>query len=353
MKKLYVSVLLIFLLFAGCDVREPEIITLMTWNVHNLFDGKDDGFEYPDFRQQSGWSAEKYMGRINSISTAIRQIEPLPDIIVFQEIESHQILEDLADTMPRGYFWSHFANNSGSAIGVGILSRFEIAEFRTHSISIDSITIPRPILEVRINSGFSDNSEFIVFACHWKSKIGGEDETEKNRRASVRVILRRIREIWEAEPDLGIVIAGDLNENYNEFFRRGSNMVTALLLDDPLCTLIAGAKQTDFIVITDNKPPEPVYFPKETIVLFSPWINDLPADTGTYFYKNNWETLDQFLISHHFFGRKGLIYKTAFIGDFAPFININGVPVPYNPRTGYGLSDHLPLLIIFSLQLQL
>ena len=341
---------------AGCtgrgegSVSEPSGITLMTWNVHNLFDGKDNGFEYDEFLQSAGWSAEKYSGRINSISAAIGKIEPKPDIIVFQEIESLKILEDLALSMARGYSWSHFANNPGAALGVGILSRFPLPEAKVHSINIGGETTPRPVLETRIQM---EEGAFVIFACHWKSKLGGDKATENIRKASARVILRRIHELWENEPELGVIVTGDLNENHNEFYRQNAAMICALLPDDPYCAQLAGftgadsernsGLQKDFIVISGNKPPSPVHFPNEAVVLYSPWMLDL--ENGSYFYRNNWETIDHFLISGQFFDNVGWEYEKAFTANFDPFTGQEGAPFSYNKRTGSGLSDHLPLLI--------
>ncbi|MCL2215312.1 MAG: endonuclease/exonuclease/phosphatase family protein, partial [Treponema sp.] len=217
---------------------------------------------------------------------------------------------------------------------------YEIIEGKSHSISINGETTPRPVLEARIQADSSN--AFVVFACHWKSKIGGDEATENVRMASARVILRLIRDLHENEPDTGIIVAGDLNENHNEFFKRGASSVCALLPDDPKSALIA-KEQKDYLVISGNMPPLPVYFPPETVVLFSPWMNEL--EFGSYYYKGNWETIDHFLISHQFFDGADLEYKSAYVADFEPFANRNGIPVSYNQRTGNGLSDHLPLLI--------
>jgi endonuclease/exonuclease/phosphatase family metal-dependent hydrolase len=354
MKKLWF--LAVVLVLAGCagrggnTVSETAGLTIMTWNVHNLFDGEDNGDEYGEFLQSAGWSKEKYMGRINSITAAIGKIEPGPDIIVFQEIESLNVLEDLAISMARGYSWGHFANNPGSAIGLGILSRLPMPEAAAHSITIGGETSPRPVLEARVQTEYG---EFVVFACHWKSKIGGDDVTERVRRACARVILRRIRELWNDEPGLGVIVAGDLNENHDEFFRRNGGSICALLPDDPYCARLAGftgadsgrnsGLQKDFIVVSGNKPPSPAHFPDEVLALFSPWMDGI--ENGSYFYKNNWETIDHFLISGQFFDNSGWEYETAFTANFEPFTGGSGTPVSYNLRTGSGLSDHLPLLL--------
>jgi len=354
MKNLYFLPVLVFAL-SGCSVSEPAaasdeqgVITLMTWNVNNLFDGADNGDEYAEFKQSSGWSSEKYMGRINAISDAIGRLNPQPDILMFQEIESNAVLEALADALPKSYLYGHFANNPGAAVGIGILSRFPLTDEKNHSITINGETTPRPVLEARVKT---EKGDIILFACHWKSKIGNDEVTEKTRKSSARVILRRIREIGENEPDTGFIIAGDLNENYDEFYRQGAKAISALIPDEPICVKLSNAgvkEQNDYLVITGNKPPLPVHFPQDSIVLFSPWMRDL--QNGSYSYKNNWETIDHFLISGHFFDDSDWEYEKVIIGNFEPFANSNGFPMPYNKKTGAGLSDHLPLILTIKFQ---
>ena len=366
MKKLrfcLIFLVVVFLAPAGCSLAETKpggifagtgTLTLMTWNVHNLFDGIDNGFEYNEFSQSSGWSTEKYLGRINVLSAAIRTLEPLPDIIMLQEVENIKILEDLALSVSGSYEWSHFANNPGAALGLGIISRFPLLEIKNHSITIGSDTTPRPVLETRIQAGEGD---FVIFICHWKSKVGGDDVTENVRKASARVILRRIRELWDKDPELGVIVAGDLNENHDEFFRRNSTIICALLPDDPYCAQLTGCigtdgkedadRQKDFIVISRNKPPLPVHFPQGTIVLFSPWMSEL--ENGSYFYRYDWEAIDHFLISGQFFNDSGWQYEKSVVVNFHPFANSSGLPTPYNVRTGSGLSDHLPLLLTLTM----
>jgi len=351
----------------GCNLTESKAeeipdsgrLTLMTWNIHNLFDGNDNGFEYDEYLVSAGWSSEKYKGRLNAISSAIEKIDPRPDIFILQEVESLLILEDIAGCLSGGYLFSHFAGNPGAALGVGIISRFPILEARVHTITVNKDTTPRPVLEARIeaanpaNPEDSAQGEFVIFACHWKSKLGGDDVTESVRRASARAILRRIRELRETEPDIGVIVAGDLNENHNEFYRRGASSICALLPDDPYCAQLTGCvnqegkanpgKQMDFIVISKNKPPAPVHFPDEAVVLFSPWLRDL--ENGSYYYKHNWETIDHFLVSSQFFDNKNWDYEKTTIVNIQPFANSGGIPSSYNIKTGSGLSDHLPLLL--------
>jgi len=364
----FASLVLMSLACCSCSEAKEEgappkagTITLMTWNVNNLFDGIDNGYEYDEFLTSAGWSKEKYLGRVNVISAAIGTIDPLPDIIMLQEVESINIVDDIASTVCGGYKWSHFAANPGASLGVGIMSRLPICGAMAHTVTVNGETTPRPVLEARIQAEGGANGasleEIVVFVCHWKSKLGGDEATESVRRASARAILRRIRELWENEPEIGVIVAGDLNENHDEFFRQKSSQVCALVPDDPFCAQFTGCigadgeghadMQKDFIVISKNKPPEPGHFPEETIVLFSPWLRDL--EKGSYMYVYNWETIDHFLVSGQFFNNTGIEYEMTNTANFPPFVNANGVPVSYNLRTGLGMSDHLPLLLTLRL----
>jgi len=352
---------------ASCDRSGTEInarenpvsLAIMTWNTQALFDGIDHGTEYDEYRESAGWTHEKYKGRLNAIAAAIGGLERKPDIIAMQELESAMVAIDLAAALSKyGYGWTYFSNIPGMALGIGVLSRFPLAGIKSHLVYIDGEIAPRPMLEARINTAAGkDNSEnavdssLLFFVCHWKSKLGGDDATEKVRRASARIIVRRLRELAETDPHLPVVIMGDLNENHDDFYRRGGKVINALMPDDPrsAAALIA-EKQKDFLVLVKTKPPAPQCFPSGTITLYSPWFTDLRGEgetsSGSYYYKNNWETIDHFLLSAQFFNGNGWEFDNARILNFPPFTSVKGTPVAYNPRTGFGLSDHLPLMLL-------
>jgi endonuclease/exonuclease/phosphatase family metal-dependent hydrolase len=347
---------------ASCDVstaenkapENPASLAIMTWNVQALFDGIDNGTEYDEYRESAGWTQEKYRGRLNIIAAAIGGLERKPDIIALQEIESSMVAIDLAAALSKyGYGWTYFTNIPGMALGIGLLSRFPFAQTKSHSVYIDGEIAPRPMLEAKIIthtvSESASDSSLLIFVCHWKSKLGGDDATENRRRASARIILRRLRELVETEPDLPVVIMGDLNENYDDFYRMGGKTISALMPDDPRAAEIAET-QKDFIVLARNKPPATRYFPSGVITLYSPWFAELRNEnddsSGSYYYKNAWETIDHFLLSPQFFDGTGWEFENARILNFPPFTSAKGSPATYNRRTGSGLSDHLPLLLL-------
>jgi hypothetical protein len=66
---------------------------------------------------------------------------------------------------------------------------------------------------------------------------------------------------------------------------------------------------------------------------------------GSYYYRDEWETIDHFLLSSGFFDGLGWEFGECEVVNTPPFTNARGYPNAYTPRTGAGLSDHLPLML--------
>jgi endonuclease/exonuclease/phosphatase family metal-dependent hydrolase len=337
------------LFLSGCETAETAQassgrLTIGTWNVQTLFDGEESGYEYPDYSVAAGWTSEKYQARLNVIASAIgRMVEQAPDIIALIEVENAKVLEDLikGPLAKQGYQHSFFGGNRNAALGIGIISRFPFEQTLIHSIICNGETSPRPVLEARL---IIEDKPLVLFACHWKSKVDGEEKTEPKRKDSARVILRRLREIQREDPGIPVIVMGDLNENHDEFFRLGESSVSALMPDDPKASEVAGHIQTDFLIVSPQKPPQATAFNKdESLALYSPWWNELPG--GSYNYKDAWESIDHFLLSTALFNGSGWDFDSCALINREPFVRSNGKPHTYSAGTGNGLSDHLPLVL--------
>ena len=355
----WIVVLALCGIISACSKVESEtgLFTAAVWNVQNLFDGQETGKEYAEFREAAGWTPEKYMARITAVSQAILKMDsdgkaegPTPDIIGFVEVENSQVLEDLASgaLSKHGYYWTAFSGLPGSALGIGVISRFPIMEARAHSITVGKETAPRPVLELRL---LPRGKPLVFLLCHWKSKLG--NDTEALRQASARVVQRRLRELKESEEKTPVIVMGDLNENHDEFFRQTGRArdLTALLPDDPDAAQVAArlAEQPaswytagDFLVLSAEKPPRSRFI-ENMDALYSPWGKELEG--GSYYYRGEWETIDHFLLSDGFWSGTGWSYAGCRVLDDEPFTTSSGVPNSYAPRSGRGLSDHLPLLL--------
>jgi hypothetical protein len=133
---------------------------------------------------------------------------------------------------------------------------------------------------------------------------------------------------------------GDLNENHDEFYRQKGTILSALLPDDPAAAELRGAGD-NCLVLSGEKPPKARYL--DSPALYSPWDRELEG--GSFYYKSNWETIDHFLLTGALFDGTGWDFETCRVINQPPFVNSAGHPDVYTPRTGRGLSDHLPLVL--------
>ena len=336
-----------------------------------LFDGQEKGNEYGEYREAAGWTAEKYAARITAVSQAVLQMiregkssektasgkSTVPDLIGFVEIENAGVLEDLARgaISKHGYFWTAFTALPGSSLGLGVLSRYPLSGIRAHSITVGKETAPRPVLELRVEPGGKPGMKpgkkpLVFLLCHWKSKLGGDIATEALRRSSARVVQRRLRELKETEADTPVIVMGDLNENHNEYYRHNGKMLCALLPDESGAALLTASLTAslkdhgaaEFLVLSGEKPPRARCF-ENVVALYSPWEGEMKG--GSFYYKDEWETIDHFLLSDGLFNGEGWEYAGCEAVNHAPFTGTSGKPNTYVPRSGRGLSDHLPLLL--------
>jgi endonuclease/exonuclease/phosphatase family metal-dependent hydrolase len=339
------GVLVLVPALTGCKDRDdwetPAVFSAAVWNVQALFDGEETGSEYNDYQNAAGWNREKYSARLNSLSRAIPLLtgKGAPDLLGLVEIENPRILDDLVrgPLAKSGYAATFFTNIPGAALGLGILSRFPLVSARVHSVSMDGETAPRPVLEIRIEPR---GKPLIVFLCHWKSKLGGDEATEALRRSSARIIRRRLAEILRDEPFCPALVMGDLNENHDEFYRRNSSSICALLPDDA-GALTGDAAPEDCLIVSGEKPPRTRR--ADGTVLYSPWGRELEG--GSYYYQKTWETIDHLLLNNAFFDGRDWEFESCRVQNAAPFTNSAGYPDAYTPWTGRGLSDHLPLVL--------
>jgi endonuclease/exonuclease/phosphatase family metal-dependent hydrolase len=338
---------------AGGDADARRLV-VASWNLEAFFDAEQTGTEYDEYKSSAGWTETKYLARMERVGAAVAALAKNgPDVLAVQEIENAATLEALASgpLAAFGYRWTAFAGETGGALGIGLLSRYPLSNVRVHSIGSPGYEVPRPILEARLEAG---GSPLEIFVCHWKSKLGGEEETEVLRRASAASLARRFVELSLSDPAAGAMALGDLNENVDEFQRVGRRYPTALLPDRRdaagLVSRYASARESGslpllggkLLVVSSAKPPVSVEI-KDAVAVYSPWYD--AAWQGSYHYQNAWETIDHALIAASLFDGAGWEYSSFSVIDLPPFADASGYPQGYDPRTGVGLSDHLPIVV--------
>lgn len=383
---LFLSVLA--MLAAGCQCSLPALrtdgeINIVSYNVHNLFDAEESGKEYPEFRPSKGkWTKELYAKRLGNVVEAVRSLSSTkdgegspgsdPDILCFQELENEKVLFDLAKHLGHGKlrYWA-MSGPEESIIHTGILSRFPIVAVHSHSV-MDAwgLGMLRDVLEVEFECG--SMGRMVIFACHWKSKLEGEAETEPARRAAAALVANRIRLLREERPFIPIIVCGDFNESPDEYLRTNRCYPTAIMYSgvgvppmaiegEPIwaCSSLeeigdesselaeshsqVGIINGEGIDSYSIKHGKGVDF-DEKIELYTPWA-EYP-DKFSLAYRDKREQYDGFLVSQSLKDGVGLEYQGFYIADAPMLFTAEGVPREWKGTDGY--SDHLPVELVLS-----
>ncbi len=328
MKLLLLPFILLLLSCSPSSVRRESRITIMSFNVQNLFDHRVDGGEYEEYDpQKSGWSEESYHLRLRRVAQVITQGSARsPDIVLFQEIEHIGVLEDLWRLyLAREGYTYYLATESSGSTEVGVLSRVSPQEVSVHHIEGFPFHT-RPIMELHYIFG---GETLVLFNNHWKSKIPSPQESEPVRIAMAEVLLRRIEELGSSH--YAIVAGGDFNESYKENIDVRGAYQTAISLGE------------GGVVELSPIPESPGAQPSSG-TLYTPWLLE-SSGLGSFWYGGEWEYIDQFMVNNILFDGVGIEYKSFSIATPPFLFTQKGYPYRWNVATLRGYSDHLPIIL--------
>ena len=297
-------------------------VSLSSWNTQTFFDAVLDGCEYSDFQKPEKWTREMYEKRLDRLCEVMMLLDT--DIIVLEEIENKAVIQDIVNRLAGGSWdskknWSYtcFAKEVGSAIGCAVFSRYKISEMLVHSLDIriheNQQPSERPLMQVTLDI---NDVKLVLFVNHWKSKSGGEEESEIWRDWQESLLAERISGLDNS----CIVACGDFNRSAEDFVIHKDT-----------------AKKTNIIL---RRPDASV------VEVYSPWLNlngECDFEKGSYFYQDEWERIDNiFAVQNVKISRFSQL-------DIAPLADEEGRPVAYKMYSGAGYSDHLPVKCLITL----
>jgi len=315
----------------------PSELSLLSWNVQNLFDDVSDGGEYGEFDPAGGtWTGALFRKRLNRIEEVFDEVlESHPQIVLLQEIENLNTLEILGKEVFRDrYPWRVLFEEKDMSVHTAVLSSLPIVSTARLETGYWGRIRLRPIQEIHFDL---EGTELIVFNNHWKSKSGGAGATEEGRIAAARVLVGRIRSILDENPDALIVAGGDFNENHDEYKRIGRSYRTALI---PVIEDVPVEWSDSLYLCSDGSDSTSR---GDRLVLYSPWFDSHRA--GTYVYKSQWSKIDHFFLWKSFFDGSGYEFSDFDVVREVPLVNEYKYPARWDYRTEEGYSDHLPILL--------
>ena len=202
--------------------------SVASFNAENFFDSQDDAGKND---QDSTLSPDALAVKLEKIAATIAAPLGLPTIVALQEVENLPLLQQLA-AHPRleGRYEAHLLEgNDGRGIDQGLLverNRVEVLESAL-AATCSPIAAPggseegdcpagerllfaRPPLVAHLR--LDGTREFYLINNHFKSKSGGELETQPRRVAQARFLASLVRQLLSARPDAELLVVGDLND---------------------------------------------------------------------------------------------------------------------------------------------
>ncbi len=317
--------------------KKDRVLTVMFYNVENLFDTESEpGKEDEEFTPESekAWDMQKYEKKLEDIASVIRAVnkEELPEIVGLCEVENGKVLQDLIRT--RGLRRGNYGivhQDSPDVRGIDCALLYNMEEFRVLSseaipvlFPFDSTLRTRDILYVEGKTG--DNETLHFFVNHWSSRWGGQRESEPKRLYCAVTLRKAVDRIMNRDPKAKIIIVGDFNDeptNRSLFEMLLANNKRRNAGDRELYNLMYDAHNL--------------------------------KNQGSYNYQGNWNMLDQIIVSRpvitdragwHLGYDDGRILKADFLlshdeerQQMVPSRTYGG------PDYYGGYSDHLPVYV--------
>ena len=198
------------------NVSGQEIFT-MFYNVENLFDTINNPIKNDDaFLPQSEkkWNTNKYYQKISQLEKVFSTINnnKLPNIIGLCEVENRLVIEDLLKApffSNHNYTIIHQEGPDGRGIDCALLfdNQFELLEHDFIEVKNPDSRATRDIVFVKLKF---ENELFNIFVNHWPSRWGGQQETNKKRVFTAKLLKDYINSNIQKKEH--IIIMGDLND---------------------------------------------------------------------------------------------------------------------------------------------
>jgi len=324
---------------AGAENGPAPALTVVQWNVENLFDAEDDADNEGDDEFTAGgwqcWTEGRYALKLAHLAEVLDRLGG--DIVCLEEIENRRVLEDLAAALRErhGRDYPCIVHREGTdqrGIDVAVLSRLRPRATRW----LTPVPGQRDVLVAEFAA---HGRPFTLIVNHWKSGWGPKAEAARIRAAEARAVRAEIDRVLAADPSAAVLLAGDFNVDFDD-------------------ALVADVVRS----VGDRKR-----------VLAEPetgWLYNLHAGLdekarGTIYYRRDgaWNSFDTISVSRGMLPEAAAVAAAAWAlreGSYEVFrpesiVDGAGRPLPFRmladaqtKRRTYctGYSDHLPVRVV-------
>jgi len=345
MKRITIIILLTFLAVTNYSQTKKDTLFLAFWNLENLFDTIDDPQKNDESFLPDGdmeWTGDRLDKKMYNLSRVIRMMnnENGPDIMGVCEVENQEVLEQMVEKYLSDFNYgiAYIESPDNRGIDNGLIfkaDKFKLLNLQADTVHLSDNWSTRLIFGVSLLT--SGEEQITVFVNHWPSRSGGQFESEPNRISAAATLRSAVDRIFSTNENAKIFVIGDFNDEPTN-----TSVLTTLNAQPIFCELAE-----DLPIIEDN----------ETDFLnlsYKTYMDGL----GTYKYKNDWNMLDQIIISKSLLTDENFFYICNSFEIFKPeFIitqsgDYKGTPFPTYGGRKYlgGYSDHFPVISKFEMR---
>ncbi len=333
----YKSIISLFIILIQSQVYSNRLGTgedtlyIASWNVENLFDTEDNPIKNDDEFTPEGskqWTFERLEQKLDNLERVINYMNDGcgPDILCLQEVENIWVAKRLVYRLNyRDYVVAYRDSPDERGIDVTVIydrNIFSVLNVDTFTVKLPEGDKTRYIMLVELMH--KKNKEIIyLLGNHWPSRSGGREKSEPNRLAAARTVRNVIDSLMNLNKDSNIIILGDFN-------------------DEP-----------------DNKSISKILKAHNNLENSDDLINTsyekFKNGEGTYYYRKDWNMIDQIIISKALVDNRGLDYVPNSFEIVRPEYMIQqegdykGAPLRTFAGNRYfgGFSDHFPIAAKF------
>jgi endonuclease/exonuclease/phosphatase family metal-dependent hydrolase len=203
-------VTLVLLLVCGCDRQSGQLFSVMSYNVHQyaLMDRDEDGVA------NDPKPADERVAVVELIASE------RPDVLFLQEMGDEITFDKFRRALRDAgveYAYSELLRRGNIEANLALLSRFPIVsvQHRTndwYSIGEAKVKVARGFLDVELQ--VSPTYRFRLLGAHLKSKVYSPLGQTEMRRNEARLLNKAVRQVMEENPDVKLLVAGDMNDHH-------------------------------------------------------------------------------------------------------------------------------------------
>jgi hypothetical protein len=343
MKKISSLLIIIVLLIPTSNAQEADTLYVAFWNLQNLFDTVDDPEKNDESFLPDGdmeFTPERLDKQMYNLSRVIRSMNngKGPDLLGVCEVENQAVLENMVTKYLNdlNYKIAYLESPDNRGIDNGLLykaNKFKLLNLQAETVYLSDGWPTRLIFGVNLLT--ESDEKITVFVNHWPSRRGGREESEPNRIAAAQTLRGAVDRIFAIDDAAKIFVIGDFN-------------------DEPLNISVLETLKA-YPLKCDSLHAE---FEEESAgELYNLSYPAFESGFGTYKYKDDWNMLDQVIVSGSIVTSENFFYLCNSFKIYKPNYIVThsgqfkGAPFPTYGGRMYlgGYSDHFPVIAKFIL----